>query len=56
MFNRRRFLAGLMTSPAAALVCRPQHGLPLSQEKVWVIVGVNWEHNDEVNSPVGVRD
>ena len=53
MFNRRRFLAGLMTSPAAALVATLPNGLPPSQEKVWVIVGVNWEHSDEVNSPAG---
>jgi hypothetical protein len=53
MFNRRRFLAGLMTGPAGVLVATPPNGLPQSQEKVWVIVGVNWEYNDEVNSPAG---
>ncbi len=53
MFNRRRFLKGLMTGPAAALAATPPSGPSLSEEKVWVIVGVNWEHNDEINSAAG---
>jgi hypothetical protein len=53
MFNRRKFLAGLVTSPAAAFLSAPPTPLSLSQERVWVIVGVNWEYNDEVNSPAG---
>ena len=53
MVNRRKFLAGLMTGPAAALMAAPASSLSISEEKVWVIVGVNWEYNDEVNSPAG---
>jgi hypothetical protein len=53
MFNRRKFLAGLVTSPAAAFMSAPPTPLSLSQERVWVIVGVNWEYNDEVNFPAG---
>jgi hypothetical protein len=53
MLNRRKFIAGLMTSPAATLIAPPPIGVSLTQERVWVIVGVNWEYNDEVNSPGG---
>jgi hypothetical protein len=53
MFNRRKFLAGLVSNPAAALMAAPPTTLSLSQENVWAIVGVNREYNDEVNSPAG---
>jgi TAT (twin-arginine translocation) pathway signal sequence len=52
MVNRRDFLAGLVATPAAALMAKPPASLD-SHEKVWVIIGVNWEYNDEVNAPAG---
>jgi hypothetical protein len=52
MFNRRDFLSRLVASPAAALVSKPSACLDLP-DKVWVVVGVNWEYNDEVNCATG---
>ena len=45
MFNRREFLAGLVAGPAAALV-HPKTRV-VSDRQIWVIMGVNWLHNDE---------
>jgi hypothetical protein len=53
MFNRRRFLAGLIAGPAAVTSAAESGRRFISEHNVCVIVGVNWEHNDEVNSPVG---
>ena len=44
MFNRRKFLTGLLASPAVALAAPTP---PIAERKIWVIVGVNWVHNDE---------
>jgi len=45
VFSRRNFLASLVTGPAAALV-HPKSPV-VSDRQIWVIMGVNWLHNDE---------
>lgn len=52
MFNRRKFLAGLLAGPAAALA-GPTPAAPASERKIWVIVGVNWLYNDEFSYAEG---
>ena len=54
LFNRRDFLAGLVSSPARPHWAKPQTGLG-SPGKLRVIVGVNWEYNDAVNYRVRLR-
>jgi hypothetical protein len=52
MFDRRRFLAGPLASPATAI----SGGTPTAatgQQRIWVIVGVNWAYNDEYNYSEG---
>jgi hypothetical protein len=53
MFNRRRFLAGLLAGPAAAIAIEGPKPGTANGQSIWVIVGTNWEHNDEVNYPAG---
>jgi hypothetical protein len=53
MLNRRSFLASLMAGPAAAKACEGSPPVPADEPRIWVLVGVNWEHNDEANYPVG---
>ena len=52
MFNRRKFLTGLLAGPAAALADDAPPACTGGQ-KVWVIVGVNWVYNDEFNYSEG---
>jgi hypothetical protein len=52
MFNRRKFLAGLLAGPAATLADQPLIS-NAGEQRIWVIVGVNWEHNDEANYQAG---
>jgi hypothetical protein len=53
MFNRRRFLASLLAGPAAATLSEGPPPVPADEQRIWIIVGVNWEHNDELNYSVG---
>jgi len=53
MFNRRKFLAGLLAGPAAALANETPPPLLSGDRKIWVIVGVNWVYNDEHSYPEG---
>jgi hypothetical protein len=52
MFNRRKFLAGVLAGPAAALA-DPTSATPVSERKIWVIVGVNCFYNDEFSYAEG---
>jgi hypothetical protein len=49
MFNRRKFLTGLVAGPAAALAGQALLPSAHGPRKVWVIVGVNWDYDDEFN-------
>ena len=53
MFNRRKFLAGLLAGPAAALANETPTRSFTGDQKIWVIVGVNWVYNDEHSYPEG---
>jgi hypothetical protein len=53
MFNRRKFLAGLLAGPAAALANETPTPSLTGDRKIWVIVGVNWVYNDEHSYPEG---
>jgi hypothetical protein len=52
MFNRRKFLAGLLAGPAA-LVAGQTPATSGSERRIWVIVGVNWFYNDEFSYAEG---
>lgn len=53
MFNRRRFLAGLLAGPAAAIACEGPAPTATDERRIWVINGVNWAYNDEYSYPEG---
>jgi hypothetical protein len=53
MLNRRSFLASLLAGSAAATTCDGPPPVSTDEPRIWVLVGVNWEHNDEANYPVG---
>lgn len=51
--SRRSFLRHAASAPAAGLAGPP--ALAETPKRAWIIVGVNWEYNDEYTYPDGER-